>query len=66
MKRLKLSEKRQSCIDRISLFELELMEIELKKKVFLAQLEQELYYPPDDVIYKIDKSSVNQESGYNT
>jgi hypothetical protein len=37
MRKLRPSEKRQRCIDNISLFELELMEIDLKEKVCEAR-----------------------------
>jgi hypothetical protein len=38
MRKLRLSEKRQSCIDRITLRELRLMEIELEEELVLAEM----------------------------
>ena len=68
MKKLTLSEKKQSCIDRINIKELEMQELlldekieEQKKKNFLRELRAELR--PVETLYQIDESSIKQDSG---
>ena len=68
-----IADKRKSVINRLSLIDLEILEQERKEKLaiqrertFLKELKLELYPPPDDVIYSMDKSSVVAGSGYDT